>query len=187
MLSPSRLHACTYPVYTVCVCVHTIAISGAGQRIQSLGLLPRLLAVVKSNKTITRLSCWVGPRKLQATPTLVAEPSVVVYTRLSQCRAMVARPRSRTLLLARKAAITLFGRTALSRWFSHTSGPPQALTRDPAPPGVTPPWVAKGRKIHSFLAPPQDASVREMKSLPPSWIWCLVRARRPMRLRRVWR
>ena len=61
---------------------------------------------------------------------MVAEPSVVVYTRLSQCHAMVARPRSRTLLLARKAAITLFGRMALSRLFRHTSGPPQALTRD---------------------------------------------------------
>ena len=35
-LSPSRLHACTYRVYTACMCVHTIAISDA-----KLRLIPR--------------------------------------------------------------------------------------------------------------------------------------------------
>ena len=35
-LSPSRLHACTYRVYTACMCVHTIAISDAWLR-----LIPR--------------------------------------------------------------------------------------------------------------------------------------------------
>lgn len=93
---------------------------------------------------------------------------------------MVARPRPRTLLRTLlsvgKAAATLLGRTTLRRQFGHISEPPQALTQDLAPLGVTSPRVAKGRRVHSCLAPSQHAGSREMESLPPRWIWRVVRA-----------